>query len=93
MVIMIVIITVIMVISDIHYRVTLFVHVLAEYMLLHILHLHHSWWSYVDFAGRLYGCNRLITSGTSYLAKTGDKKNRIVQRSQSIRVWFVSKLQ
>ena len=58
MVIMIVTIIVIMVISDLHFRAPLFVHVLAEYMLLHILHFHHSWWSYVDFAG----------------AKTGDKK-------------------
>ena len=26
---------------------------------------------YTGFAGRLYGCSRLITSGTSYPAKTG----------------------
>jgi len=58
MVIMIVIITVIMVISDIRPRVTLFVHVLAEYMLLHILHFHHPWWSYAGFAS-LQGCNLL----------------------------------
>jgi len=29
---------------------------------------------YAGFAGRLYGCSRLITSGTSYLAKTGQEK-------------------
>jgi hypothetical protein len=29
---------------------------------------------YTGFAGRLYGCSRLITSGTSYLAKIGHKK-------------------
>ncbi len=32
--------------------------VLAEYMLLHILHLHHPWWSYAGFAS-LQGCNLL----------------------------------
>ena len=39
-------------------------------------------WGYVQdvrysgFAGRLYGCSRLITSGTSNPAKTGDVKTR-----------------
>lgn len=32
--------------------------VLAEYMLLHILHLHHPCWSYAGFAS-LQGCNLL----------------------------------
>ena len=30
---------------------------------------------YSGFAGRLYGCSRLITSGTSNLAKTGYVKH------------------
>jgi hypothetical protein len=33
---------------------------------------------YAGFAGRLYGCSRLITSGTSYLAKTGHKKSQFL---------------
>jgi hypothetical protein len=32
---------------------------------------------YAGFAGRLYGCNRLITSGTSYLAKTSHEETTI----------------
>ena len=31
---------------------------------------------YSGFAGRLYGCSRLITSGTSNLAKTGYVKRQ-----------------
>ena len=32
---------------------------------------------YAGFTGRLNGCNRLITSGISYLAKTGHEKIQI----------------
>ena len=74
MVIMIVTIIVIMVISDLHFRAPLFVHVLAEYMLLHILHFHHPWWSYAGFAS-LQGCNLLEQCRSNCRgAKTGDKK-------------------